>query len=92
MKLTEGDAGRLEEGQLEGHVVGDDAHAIEQVEDADAGAVQVDDQDAVAAVVDLQESDAGAPGIETGGLGVLDRGGELLSFGDQRRDFGRAAP
>ncbi len=37
-------------------------------------AVQVNDEDAVAAGVDLQESDAGAPWIETGGLGVLDRG------------------
>ena len=60
MELTERDAGRLDEGQLEGHVVGDDAHAIEQVENVGAGAVQINDQDAIAAVVDLQESDAGA--------------------------------
>ena len=87
VELTEGDAGRLDEGQLEGHVVGDDAHAFEQVEDAGAGAVEINDQDAVAAVVDLQEPDAGAPWVEAGGLGVLDRGCELLSFGDQRRDL-----
>ena len=58
---AEGDAGRLEEGHLEAHVVGDDAHAVEQFEDAGAGAVQINDEDAVAAVIDLQEPDAGAP-------------------------------
>ena len=85
----EGDAGRLEESQLESDVVGDDAHAVEQVEDAGAGAVQIDDEDAVAAVVDLKEPDAGAVGIEARGLGVLDLGGEPLPVGDERRDLGR---
>ena len=84
---SKGDARRLDEGHLEGHVVGDDAHAIEQVEDAGAGAVQVNDEDAIAAVVDLQKPDAGASWVETGGLGVLDRGRELLSLGDERRDL-----
>ena len=87
VELTESDAGRLDEGQLEGHIVGDDAHAFEQLKDADADAVEINDQDAVAAVEDLQEPDAGATWIETGGLGVLDRGRQLLSLSNQSRDL-----
>ncbi|HZZ24186.1 MAG TPA: hypothetical protein VFE60_17095 [Roseiarcus sp.] len=67
--------------------MGDDAHAFEHVENVGAGAVQINDKDTVAAGVNLQESDAGAPWIETGGLGVLDRGYQLLSFGDQGGDL-----
>ncbi len=86
---AQGDAGRLEEGQLEGDVVGDDAHAVEQLEDAGAGAVQINDEDAIAAVVDLQQPDAGAVRVEARRLGVLDLGGEALS---QRRRGLRSRP
>ena len=55
LEFTQRDAGLLQEGQLEGDIVGDDADAVEQFEDASAGAVQIDDEDAVAAGIDLQQ-------------------------------------
>ena len=66
MNLTESNACRLDEGHFEAGVVGDDANAFEQGEDASAGAVQVNDEDTIAAGVDLQKPDASAPRIETG--------------------------
>jgi hypothetical protein len=55
LKLAESDAGRFEEGQLEGHIVGNDAGAFEEIEDASTDAVQIDDEDAIAAGIDLQQ-------------------------------------
>ena len=78
LQLAERDAGLLEEGQLEGDVVGDDADAVEEIEDASAGAVEIDDEDAIAAVIDLQQPDAGAVRVEAGRLGVFDLDGETL--------------
>ena len=89
LELAQGDAGRLEEGQLEGDVVGDDVHAVEEVEDAGAGPVQVNDEDAVAAGVDLKQPDAGAVGVEARRLGVSDFGGEPLA---RRRRASRSRP
>ena len=43
----------LQKGKLESGVVGDDAGAFEEIEDASANAVQIDDEDAISAVVDL---------------------------------------
>ena len=78
LKLAQSDAGRFEEGQLEGDVVGNDADAVEEIEDASADAVQIDDEDAIAAGVDLQQPDAGAVGVEPGRLGVFDLDREAL--------------
>ena len=64
LKLAESDAGRFEEGQLEGDVVGDDAGAVEEIEDAGADPVQIDDEDAIAAGVDLKQPDVGAARVE----------------------------
>ena len=89
LKLAESDAGRFEEGQVEGDVVGDDAGAVEEIEDAGADAVQIDDEDAIAAGVDLKQSDVGAARIESCRPGVPDLGGEALPSGDARRDLGR---
>ena len=89
LQLAQSDAGRLEEGQLEGDVVGDDADAVDEIEDAGAGPVQIDDEDAIAAGVDLKQPDAGAVRVEARCLGVPDLGGEALPSGDERRDLGR---
>ena len=88
MKLAKGDAHRLQKGQLEGDIVGDDAHAIEQGEDVSAGLVQVDNQDASAASVDLKKPDAGAVRVEARRLGVPDFNRETLPCGGERRDLG----
>ena len=89
LQLAQGDAGRFEKGQLEGDVVGDDVHAVDEVEDADAGPVQINDEDAVAAGVDLKQPDAGAVGVEARRLGVSDFGGEAFARRGARRELGR---
>ena len=89
--LTESDAGMLEEGKLEGGIVGNDAGAFEEIEDASADAVQIDDEDAIAAVVDLQQPDAGAVRVEPGRLGVFDLDREALLGCGVRRDLAAGA-
>ena len=58
--------------------MGNDAGAVDELEDAGAGPVQVNDEDAIAAGIDLKQPDAGAVRVESRRLGVPDLGGEAL--------------